>query len=97
MFRMDMLQHCVRGQSPCVSSASVKALDSLRVGAGTTDERYAVFILANAVHNRNCTGSPRGAMVMGITSWLLMCREQFLGDGFELRVRTTVLRVKTLR
>ena len=48
---MEVLQHCVSGQSPLVSNVSIKALDALRVGAGTTDEGRAVLVLANPVHN----------------------------------------------
>jgi hypothetical protein len=86
VFRMDMLRHCVGGQHPCVSNASAKALDSLRVDAGTTDERHAVFVLANAIHNRDSTGSPRGVIVMNITPGLLKCLEQ-LGESRQPRVQ----------
>jgi 4-hydroxy-L-threonine phosphate dehydrogenase PdxA len=50
VLRMKVLQHCVCGESPLVSSVSVKALDALRVGASTTDEGRAVLVLTNPVH-----------------------------------------------
>jgi hypothetical protein len=68
---VDVLEHGLGGQRSWVSNTSIKVLDALCVGAGTTDEGRTSVVDTDTVHNQRVR-NVFCCHVDYITFWLIL-------------------------